>query len=305
LGFPEDMRFKWTNTNHQYSKFKTIWNTQARFFPRAEQILKDCVASFSKLSLVSSAIQFPHRPLLKPNQDFESEAARIAYIWRFNACLRRYDINQAAMILRAVAQGQKLSSANISVTSIFRYTDTKIFDFSEIDHSDMLRLCANEEDFSLGLNGYDMDTVQNILASGKIADFLGSLQKVREFGCSAYQLHDGSSMLRGILGVHTWPNLKVLSLDRFYTNAGYLVGVFTRHENLENIDLANLMLSEGTWFEIFDSLRKGKLDHAHLWNLGYASSADEVLNDHTLYHVHPAYVNEKVGNLCILACFSR
>ena len=110
-----------------YAKYVSLYRKQDQLFGKAGRLLKTAISCFPRLEEVSPSVRTPSTPYSDPSTD----DAFISDVWQDSACLYKYDLDHAIMILTAVFQGRSLAPTQLDMGQFFYKLDTLIVDLQD------------------------------------------------------------------------------------------------------------------------------------------------------------------------------
>ena len=270
-----------------HAEYTLLYRKQEQLSAKAGNFLKTAVGCFSRLERVESSVRTPPTPYPVPS----TNDAFISDIWQESACLYKYDLEHSIMILTAVSQGRSLAAAQIDISLVFYKMDTLVMDVQEpVASRQIQRLVADAKKINLSIQTADYAELQQLIDTGKCARFLGSMKDLEFFACTKYELQGSplSSSLRDIIGNQTWQYLRCLELGRFHTSASKLAKFLGCHRpTLQELEMQDIVLSEGSWYEVFVKLRRCALRIVKVHRLGCTKKYEYFLNDTNEYCLGP------------------
>ena len=96
------------------------------------------------------------------------------------------------------------------------------------------------------------------------------MSKLERLSCSAYRLpRNWTPQISGIFGNNTWSHLTTLEIDRWYVLSNEIAGLFQRQNaTLRALSLSDILMTHGSWQEVFTELQGGALKRVRLRHLG-------------------------------------
>ena len=263
-----------------HAEYTLLYRKQEQLSAKAGEFLKTAVGCFSRLERVESSVRTPSTAYPVPS----TNDAFISDIWQESACLYKYDLEHSVMILTAVSQGRSLAATQVDVSQLFYKMDTLVMDAQEpVTSGQILRLVADAKKINLSVQTADFAGLRQLINTSKCARFLGLMRDLESLSCTTYELQ-GSPLsypsLRDIIGNKGWPHLHRLYLGRFHTSASKLVDFFGCHRpTLQELELQDIVLSEGSWYEVFVKARKCALRIIKIHRLGCRKNHEYFLSD--------------------------
>ena len=223
----------------------------------------------------------------------------LTLIWcrQEHASLVQFDVEHAAMLLKAISQGQLDSGAQFDVSHLFNKSDTMVMAVSASgDLAHINRLMAGTKGLNLDFHTSDIAAMLSLIAAGECASFVGNMTKLESLRCSTYTpgLEGLSMRISTIIGNNTWTHLTHIELGRFHANADELSDIFRHHKStLRALILKDILLLPGSWLSVFVDLRGGALCEIEVTNLScgeYEEDLEAFLGDYEINEIRTSPV---------------
>ena len=271
-----------------YAEYVSLYRKQEQLFGKAGSLLKTAVSCFPHLEEVSPSVRTPPTRYSVPSFD----DASVSGIWQDSACLYKFDLEHAVMILTAIFQGRSLARTRLDMGHFFYKLDTLIMDLQDpVARGQIQKLVADSKKIELSIQTLDFPRLQQALNNGKCKDFLGLMKSLESLSCWAYELH-GSPFaypsISDIFGDNTWQQLRRLEVGGIRTYASDLAKVLKRHRStLQKLVLLDILLSRGSWQDVFVEVRGGAIQVLKVHHLGCGDDPELFLEDTVLQHLDP------------------
>ena len=279
-----------------HAEYTRLYKKQEQLFIKAGDLLKTAIGCFSRLEQVEPSVHTPPTTYYVPCID----DAFISDLWQDSACLCRYDLEHAAMILTAVAQDRSLDATQFDISQLFFRMDTMVMDLPEsVASGQIQKIVVDTKRLNLSIQTHDFAGLRRLLKTGKFERYLGSMKNLESLACSTFELditrlpHPPISL---VFGDNTWQYLRRLELKRFYTSASMLAALLNRHRStLQELSLQHIYLWKGSWREIFVNLRQFALRIIEVYHLGCEQRCDNFFDDiedmvlDPIPHAHPLW----------------
>ena len=271
-----------------HAEYTSLYKKQEQLFGKAGDLLKTAIGCFSHLELVEPSVRTPRTTYPVPSTD----DAFISDLWQDSACFYEYDLEHSAMILTALYQGKSLAATQINISELFYKMDTMVMDLPDpVASGEIQKLVADAKKVNLSIQTSDYAGLQKLLNTSKCEKFLGLMKNLESLACSTYELQGSPlpyPLLFDIFGHNTWEHLHCLDLGRFRTPAIKLAKLLGRHSStLEKLTLQHILLSQGSWLDIFIKVRHGALRVVQLHHLGCGNETDEFFDDVDALELRP------------------
>ena len=271
-----------------YAEYVSLYRKQEQLLGKAGTLLKTAVSCFPRLKEVSPSVRTPPTTYSVPSAD----DAVASEIWQNSACLYKYDLEHAVMILTAVFQGRSLAKTQLDMGQFFYKLDTLIMDLQDpVATVQIQKLAAGLKKMELSIQTFDFPRLQQALNTGKCKEFLGSMKSLESLSCWTYELH-GSPFaypsISDIFGDTTWQQLRRLEIGGIRTYASDLAKVLKRHRfTLQKLVLLDILLSRGSWQDVFLEVRGGAIHVVKVHHLGCGDDPESFFEDTDLQHLDP------------------
>ena len=271
-----------------YAEYVSLYRKQEQLFGKAGSLLKTAISCFPRLKEVSPSVRTPPTPYSVPCFD----DATLSDIWQDSACLYKYDLEHAVMILTAVFQGRSLARTQFDMGQFFYKLDNLIMDLQDpIACGQIQKLVADSKKMELSIQTLDFPRLQQALNTGKCKDFLGLMKSLESLSCWTYELH-GSPFaypsISDIFGDNTWQQLRRLEVGGIRACASDLAKILKRHRStLQKLVLLDILLSRGSWQDVFVEVRGRAIQVLKVHHLGCGDDPDLFFEDTVLQHLDP------------------
>ena len=291
IRMPQYMAFllkKGLAIDFHYAEYVSLYRKQEQLFGKAGSLLKTAISCFPRLEEVSSSVRTPPTTYSVPSFD----DASVSDIWQDSACLYKFDLEHAVMILTAVSQGRSLARTQLDIGHFFYKLDTLIMDLQDsVARGQIQKLVADSKKIELSIQTLDFPRLQQALSTGKCKDFLGLMKSLESLSCWAYELH-GSPFaypsISDIFGDNTWQQLRRLEVGGVCTYASDLAKILKRHRStLQKLVLLDILLSRGSWQDVFVEVRGGAIQVLKVHHLGCGDDPELFLEDTVIQHLDP------------------
>ena len=271
-----------------YAEYVSLYRKQEQLFGKAGSLLKTAISCFPRLEEVSPSVRTPPTTYSVPSTD----DAFISDIWQDSACLYKYDLDHAVMILTAVFQGRSLAMTQLDMGQFFYKLDTLIMDLQDPAACGQIqKLVAHSKKMELSIQTLDFPRLQQALSTGKCKEFLGLMKSLESLSCWTYELH-GSPFaypsIPDIFGDNTWQQLRRFEIGGICTCASDLAKILKRHRStLQKLVLLDILLSRGSWQDVFVEVRGGAIQVVKVHHLGCGDDPELFFEDTNLQHLDP------------------
>ena len=280
--------FETVTIDLHYAEYVSLYRKQEQLFGKAGRLLKTAISCFPRLEEVSPSVRTPPTPYSVPSTD----DAFISDGWQDSACLYKYDLDHAIMILTAVFQGRALAPTQLDVGQFFYKLDTLIVDLQDpVACGQIQKLVAHSKKIELSIQTLDFPRLQQALSTGKCKKFLGLMKSLESLSCWTYELH-GSPFayppISDIFGDNTWQQLRRLEIGGVRTYASDLAKILKRHRStLQKLVLLDILLSRGSWQDVFVEIRGGAIQVVKVHHLGCGDDPELFFEDTDNQHLDP------------------
>lgn len=188
------------------------------------------------------------------------------------------------MILIAVSQDRSIAATQPDISQIFYKMDTMIMNLCDPVASGQIEgLIADAKSFNLCVQTSNGAGLRKLLKTGKYKRFLGLMRNLELLSCSTFEFQNSplpDPSISDIFGGNTWPHLRCLELGLFFVTANILSKLLSRHRStLQKLTLQHILLSSGSWHDVFVKLREGALSTVEVHHLGKRDSPHEFFAD--------------------------
>lgn len=271
-----------------HAAYTSLYKKQEQLFAKAGDFLRTAIGCFSRLEQVASSVRTARSAYYVPSTD----DAFISDLWQDSACLHKYDLDHAALILTAISQGRSLAATHIEIGDLFYKVDTMVIDLPDpVASRQIQNLVADTKNINLSIQASNVAGLRQLLNTGRLQRLLGLVKNLESLSCSTYELQ-GSPLPRppisDVLGDNTWPHLSRLGLCGFHVSTSKLSKILSRHRStLQKLTLQHILLRKGTWHDVFVKLR-GALRTVEIHHLGCEKDPDDFFGHfHELQLVNP------------------
>ena len=193
-------------------------------------------------------------------------------------------------MFRAKCQGQGLILFNCGSN-----IESTFLEFSSHDIDDAQSVANGLRELRLRLETVKVEDLERIIDNGLITRFVGWLSSVERLSLqTSYQ--NPIADLQDVLGATVLPRLNELALFRLSTSAECLISIIARHQStLKELSIANVVLSSGTWRDIFTSMRKTTaLQYCH-FEENYVLRGDNSIASDTTIAIQGTDIEEELN----------
>ena len=271
-----------------HAEYVSLYKKQEQLFGKAGCLLKTAISCFPRLEEVSPSVRTPPTSY----SVLSTDDAFISDIWQDSACLYKYDLDHAVMILTAVFQGRSLARTQLDMGQFFYKLDTLIMDLQDpVTCGQIEKLVAHSKKMELSIQTLDFPRLQQALNAGKCKEFLGLMKSLESLSCWTYELH-GSPFaypsISDIFGDNTWQQLRRLEIGGIRTHASDLAKILNRHRStLQKLVLLDILLSQGSWQDVFVEIRGGAIQVVKVHHLGCGDDPELFFENTDLQHLDP------------------
>ena len=287
LIMPDGVKISRQAVDLHYAEYSTIHAEQQKLFATAEDVLQAAIGRLLQLKRVESGLYFDwsRRREDTPTDDFEPSPGylwafprrdvlpkdeAIDTVWNIGACQINFDMDQGAMILRAIARGKASSGARIDVGPLFRHLNIMVTQIADPEEKAVVNaLMADTKHFNFSLAKAELREAEEDMSFGKIVTFLQSMTNLESlhFKSESFSLEDRIGRAFG--NRITWPHLARLSVtgvDHF--DFGGLVALVRRHKaSLRQLMLYDFCYDLDHCCNLFTGMHAGILDKIDIWHL--------------------------------------
>ena len=252
-----------------HERYTSLFKNQERLLGEAEELLNTAIGCFSCLEEIYPAA-------CTRSTAFGTQSTKNAFVsglWQRRACLSRFDFEHAAIILIAVARTRLINATPIDISKALSKMDTVVLDRMDPAVVKQIQsVIASSKKINFSIQSFDISGLKAFLGSGKCAKFLGAIRELESLTCSTFKMKGWKlpcPTISAVLGENTWRHLHRLELIRFQTTASLLSELLGRHTPiLQELFLQHVLLSEGSWYEIYTTLQCGDLKVLRIYHLG-------------------------------------
>ena len=269
-----------------YSEYVSLYRKQQQLSGKAGSLLKTAISCFPRLREVWPSVRPPLTTYCPPCTD----EAFVSEIWQASACLYKYDLDHSVMILTAVSQGRSLATTQLEMGQFFYKLDTLVMGLQDaVAGGKIQKLVAGSKKIELSILTLDFPRLQQALDAGKCKEFLGLMKNLESVSCWLYELLGfpiAYPSISDIFGNNTWQQLRHLEIRGLYTYAGGLAKLINRHRStLHNLLLQDILLSRGSWQEVFVEVRGSAIQTVKVHHLGCGDDLGEFFDHKILRHL--------------------
>lgn len=190
-------------------------------------------------------------------------------VWKAGACRTKFDLDQGALVLRAVACGKATSGARLDVGPLLRDMETKAMQVARLDEEAVMNtLMAGIEHLCFYSNMVNGGAFQEQVHSDRLTNFLQAMSKLacqplrsKHLGADQSTENFGNSI--------TWPQLNHLSIkgiDSFDIHG--LAALLYRHkDSLRQLTLYDVLYHDENRCNLWAYLQAGALEKIRIWPL--------------------------------------
>lgn len=289
LVMPNGVKISRKVINFQYKEYSSLQARQRKLFATAEGVLQAAIGRLPQLKRVESGLywDWDRRRLDIPPDDFEPRHGWgwllkrpdisprddiIDIVWKAGACQTNFDMDQGAMILRAVARGRITSGARIDAGPLFRDLNIMVMQFVDPKEQAVVNtLMADTTHLDFHLKLADLYEVQETMSSSKVRSSLKAMTKLESLRFQSACLGTEDRFDQAFGNSITWPHLNYVSIQCVDSlDFGGLASLIHRH----NASLRQLTLYDicyGPQYErrcnLWADLRAGALHEVRIWIL--------------------------------------
>ena len=278
-----------------YAEYSSIHAKQQKLFVSAEAVLQAAISRLPKLKRVESGLywEWSRRREDTPTDDFEHSPGRffwvgradippkdkvIERVWKIGACQENFDMDQGAMILRAIARGKASSGARIDVGPLFRHLNIMVAQIANPEEKAVVNaLMEDAKHFNFSLTKAENREAEEDMSSGKIVTFLQSMRNLESLRFQSEALNLGGRIGRAFGNLITWPHLTRLSITRAdYRDFEGLTAFICRHKaSLRQLVLYDFYYRSARRCNLFATMHAGTLDKVKIWSQWLKRTAGE------------------------------
>ena len=273
--------------NYHYAEYSSIHAKQQKLFATAEAVLQAAICHLPQLKRVESGLywEWSRRREDTPTDDFEPSAGRhflmsprsgilpkdkaIERVWTTGACQMNFDMDQGAMILRAIARGKILSGARIDVGPMFRHLNIMVTQIADSEEKAVVNaLIADAKHFNFSLTEAELHEAEEAMSFGRIVTFLQSMTNLESLRFQSECLDSEDRIGQAFGNLITWPHLSRLSVVGVdHLDFGGLAALVCRHKaSLRQLMLYDFCFKLGRCCNLFAAMQAGTLDKINIWN---------------------------------------
>ena len=285
--------------NYHYAEYSSIHAKQQKLFATAEAVLQAAICHLPQLKRVESGLywEWSRRREDTPTDDFEPSAGRhfrmspksgilpkdkvLERVWTTGAYQMNFDMDQGAMILRAIARGKASSGARIDVGPLFRHLNIMVTRIANAEEEVVVNaLMADAKHFNFSLTEAEVHEVEEDMSFGKIATFLQSMTNLESLRFQSEALDSEDRIGQAFGNLITWPHLTRLSFIGIdHLDFGGLIALICRHKtSLRQLMLYQFRYKLARCCNIFAAMHTGTLDKINIWNRWRTRTAGEEPN---------------------------
>lgn len=285
LDMPDGIKITRKAIKFHYEEYSLLYADQQRLFATAEDVLQAAIGRLPQLKRVESGLYWDwsrSRQDIPPNRfepvsgwrwhfkrnDLSPKNDIIDRVWKTAACQTNFDLDQGAMILRALAHGRTTSGARIDAGPLFRDLSKKALQTADPKvEAAINRLMADTKHLNFYLKSADLDEAQQLLSSGQVLRFLQGMTKIESLRFqSAYQDVE-DRVDQGFGDTMTWAHLAYLSIRCVdFLDFGGLASLIHRHRNsLRQLTLFDVYYESEHHCNLFATLQAGELVEVRIW----------------------------------------
>ena len=178
-----------------YMEYSSLHAKQQKLLDEAEAVLQGAIGRLPQLKRVESGLYWDWN---RRRQDITSDGYEprsswswnrkrldlsprddvIDRVWKAGACRKKFDLDQGALVLRAVACGKATSGARFDVGSLLRDMETKTMQVARLDEEAVMNtLMASIEHFCFYSNMVNGGAFQEQVYSDRLKNFLPAMSK--------------------------------------------------------------------------------------------------------------------------------
>ena len=291
IRIPQRMTYlfnKVTAIDFHYSEYVSLYRKQEQLFGKAGSLLKTAISCFPRLKAVSSSVRTPPTTYSLACTD----EAFVSDIWQDSACLYKYDLDHSVMILTAISQGRSLATTQLEMGHLFFKLDTLVMKIQDpVACGQIQKVVADSKKIDLNIRTLDFPGLQQALSTGKCKQLLGFMKSLESLSCWTYELHGSPVAYPSILDVfgdNTWQQLRRLEIGGICTCASDLAKILNRHRStLHKLVLLDILLSQGSWEDVFVEVRGGAIQSVKVYHLGCGDDPEMFFEGTVLEHLDP------------------
>ena len=296
LNMPNGVEISRKAVDFHYAEYSSIHAKQQKLLAKAEDVLQAAVSRFHHLKRVESGLywEWSRRREDTPTDDFEPSAGKYLWVfgrpdvlpkdetidrvWKLGACQINFDMDQGAMILRAIARGKASSGARIDVGPLFRHLNIMVTQIANPEDKSVVNaLMADTKHFNFSLTKAELREAEQDLSFGKIVTFLQSMKNLESLRFQSETLNSEDRIGQAFGNFITWPHLSRLSFTRVdYLDFGGITALICRHKaSLRQLMLYQFRYEFARCCNIFAAMHAGILDKIKIWNRWRTRTAGE------------------------------
>ena len=296
LIMPHGVKISRKAVDFHYAEYSSIHAKQQKLLAKAEDVLEAAISRFPHLKRVESGLywEWSRRREDTPTDDFEPSAGRYLWVfgrpdvlpkdevidrvWKLGACQINFDMDQGAMILRAIARGKASSGARIDVGPLFRHLNIMVTQIADPeDKAAVTALMADTKHFNFSLTKAELREAEQDMSFGKIVTFLQSMKNLESLRFQSETLNSEDRIGQAFGNLITWPHLSRLSVTRVdHLDFGGLTALIRRHKaSLRQLMLYQFFYELARCCNIFAAMHAGTLDKVKIWNRWRTRTAGE------------------------------
>ncbi|CAD6581684.1 MAG: hypothetical protein ASARMPREDX12_000628 [Alectoria sarmentosa] len=267
-----------------YVEYSSLHAKQQKLLDEAEAVLQGAIGRLPQLKRIESGLYWDWN---RKRQDITSDdydqksgwswnrkrldlSPRddvIDRVWKAGACRKRFDPDQGALVLRAVACGKATSGARLDVGPLLRDMETKTMQVARLDEEAVMNtLMAGIEHFCFYSNTVNGGAFQEQVHSDRLTNFLQAMSKL---ACQPLRSnHLGADQSTENVGnIITWPQLNHLSIRGIDSlDIHGLAALIYRHkDSLRQLTLYDVVYQDEKWCNLWADLQAGALEKIRIW----------------------------------------
>ena len=291
-----------------YAEYFSIHAKQQKLFATAETVLQAAVCHLPKLKRVEPGLywEWSRRREDTPTDDFEPRPGRyfqvylrrdilqkdkvIDRVWKIGACQENFDMDQGAMVLRAIARGKASSGARVDVGPLFRHLNIMVTQIANPEEKAVVNaLMEDAKHFNFSLTKAENREAEENMSFGKIITFLQSMTNLESLRFQSEALNSGDRIGQAFGNFITWPHLTRLSITGAnHRDFGGLTALICRHKaSLRQLVLYDFHYRSARRCNLFAAMHAGTLDKIKVWCQWLKRSADE---EPVVSEIHEAWI---------------
>ena len=296
LIMPNGLNISQKAIDFHYAEYSSVHAKQQKLFATAEAVLQAAICHLPQLKRAESGLywEWSRRREDTPTDDVEPSAGRyfrvsprpdiqpkdriIDRVWKIGACQVNFDMDQGAMILRAIARGKASSGARIDVGPLFRHLNIMVTRIANAEEKAVVNaLMADAKHFNFSLTKAEFREAEEEISFGKIVTFLQSMTNLESLRFESEALNSGDRIGQAFGNLITWPHLTYLSVTGVdHLDFGGLAAFICRHKaSLRQLMLYDFCYELPRCCNLFTAMHAGTLDKIKIWNRWLRRTAGE------------------------------